>query len=478
MSDTNDIKPAGNNRKKSEILGMYEGRVLPVLIRLAVPMLLGMVVQLVYNITDTIFVSRIDLSDPSYVGGTGIIFPIIFLAMAVASGLAVGMSSMVARAIGERNDDILGKTAESGLIIAITLSAVLIFLFYTFADQAISLLGARGDYFVHAKEYLMFIIPAGVTMFVLHVFVGILQGEGLMKYVMVSMFIGTIGNIILDPIFIFGLGMGVSGAALATAIAQTIAAVYVIFVFLNGKSVVRVEFRLKNVSMKVIRQILSIGIPQTLSMILLSFTFIIINRIAVSIDPTALTAFSLTGRIDQAVLIPVFAISSAMVTMLGQNAGRGRLDRVREVWKTAMVSEVIVVASIAGLLFILAPFIYDKFTDVDSVLHYAVLQTRIVEFSFVFAGLAILGRSTFQALGLPVHSIALMVLRTIAVSIPSALLLVYVFHMGIYGIWFGLILGNIASSAVSLVWASSVIRRMQTGKMAVPTTRNKSTADE
>ena len=449
-----------------EIEGMFSGPILPVLVHLAVPMLLGMVVQLVYNITDTVFISRIDLGDPSYVGGTGIVFPVIFLAMAVASGLSVGISSMVARAIGEKNDDILGKTAESGLIIAIIMSSILIILFYVFADQVLNALGAKGDYSLHAKEYLMFIIPAGVTMFVMHVFIGILQGEGLMKYVMVSMFIGTIGNIILDPILIFGLRMGVGGAALATAIAQTVAAVFIVTVFLKGKSVVRVDFKVKNISRDVMGKILSIGVPQTLSMIMLSFTFIVVNRIVVSIDPRALTSFSLTGRVDQIVLIPVFALSSAMIAMIGQNAGRGLLSRVREIWRTAMISEVVVVSLMAGMLFLCAPFIYAKFTDVEAVVRYAVLQTRIVEFSFVFAGLAILGRSTFQALGLAGPSIVVMILRTVAISIPSALILVFVFHLGLYGIWFGLIAGNVVSSVVGLAWASAILRKMESGDLA------------
>ena len=115
-------------KKKSAktVIGMFEGPVRPVLIRLSLPILAGMVFQLLYNIVDTIFVSRIDLADPSYVGGVGLIFPLIFLFIALGNGLAIGVSSLVARAIGEQNHEILDKTAESGLFIGSILSLLVL----------------------------------------------------------------------------------------------------------------------------------------------------------------------------------------------------------------------------------------------------------------------------------------------------------------------------------------------------------------
>jgi Na+-driven multidrug efflux pump len=143
----------------TDIPGMFEGPLLPVMIRLAVPMLAGMVVQLLYNITDTVFISRINMSDPSIVGGVGIIFPIMFLAMALAGGLMTGVSSMVARAIGEKNYDILGVVAESGMAIALFFATITVIISYVFDDQLMALLGATGDYATVGLAYLHFVIP-------------------------------------------------------------------------------------------------------------------------------------------------------------------------------------------------------------------------------------------------------------------------------------------------------------------------------
>ena len=135
--------------QQKEIPGMFEGPILKLLVKLALPMFFGMVFQILYNIVDTIWISRIDLSDPSYVGGVGIVFPIIFLIIAFASGIMVGVSSLVARAIGEKNRFILNRTAESGLFIGLVLAVIFVVFGYVFDERLLRLLGAEGDYFVH-----------------------------------------------------------------------------------------------------------------------------------------------------------------------------------------------------------------------------------------------------------------------------------------------------------------------------------------
>ncbi|MCK5201022.1 MAG: MATE family efflux transporter, partial [Spirochaetales bacterium] len=161
---------------KKEIKGMFEGPILPLIIKLSAPIFAGMIFHLLYNITDTMWISRIDLSDPSYVGGTGIIFPIIFLAIAISNGITVGISSLVARGIGERNRAILNRTSESGLAIALILGVLVVIAGYVFDESIVRILGAEGDFFIHGLEYFRYIIPVAVLMFISSVFNGILQG--------------------------------------------------------------------------------------------------------------------------------------------------------------------------------------------------------------------------------------------------------------------------------------------------------------
>jgi putative MATE family efflux protein len=457
------IDPEDGVRRSSP--DMFDGPVLKLLARLASPIFFGMLFQLLYNVTDTIWISRIDLADPSYVGGTGIIFPFLFLAIALSQGIVVGTSSLVARAIGEGNTQVLDKTAESGLAIGIVVAVAMAIPTYVFSAGILRLLGAEGDYLVHGSEYLRFIVPAGVLLFVSSSFFGILQGEGMMKYVMTAMIIGTVANIILDPIFIFALKLGVRGAALATSVSQGLAVAFIISVFVRRKTQVQVHWKLANVDWRTIKKILAVGLPQSTGQILMALSFFFFNRVVVSIDPLALTAFALCGRLDQAVLMPIFAIGAALITMIGQNAGRGNIDRVREIWRKSLLTAMGLVVLTAAVMVLLAPKIYPFFSDLDQVVHYAVLQTRIVEFTFVFAVIGILSRSFFQAIGYPIPALLITMSRLLLLAVPAMLLYVYVFDLKIYGVWLGIITGNILAAVISVLWASRTLRLMQEGKL-------------
>ena len=446
---------------KKEISGMFEGPILQVLVKLALPIFAGMMFHLLYSIVDTIWISRIDLNDASYVGGTGIIFPLLFLAIAISSGILIGTSSLVARSIGERDQEVLNKTAESGLIMALTFSILFVTLGYVFDEELVSVLGAKGDYYIHALEYFRFILPGAAFMFLGSVFNGILQGEGLMHVVMKAMIIATVTNIVLDPIFIFLLKMGVRVAGLATVLSQGIASVYVVRFFFLKQTITNVEWKLRNVDLKITRHIISVGFPQTAGQITMAVSFLFFNRIVVSIDSLALTAFSICGRFDQIIIFPILAISSSMITMTGQNYGRKNFDRVETIWKVSIGLAAAVVLVLAGVMFTAAPVIYPFFSDVDKVIWYAVRQTRIIEFTFIFASIAVLARAVFQAMGRAVPALLITILRLAGIAIPMAYFYVYVLDIGIYGVWFGIITGNLIASIFSIFWVGKTMKRLK-----------------
>jgi len=197
----------------------------------------------------------------------------------------------------------------------------------------------------------------------------------------------------------------------------------------------------------------------------MALSFFFFNRVVVAIDPLALTAFALCGRLDQAVLMPIFAIGAALVTMIGQNAGRGNFERVREIWWKSLLTAMVLVVLSATAMFILAPWIYPFFSDIDQVVRYAVLQTRIVEFTFVFAVIGILSRSFFQAIGHPLPALLITTSRLLLLAVPAMLLYVYVFDLQIYGVWLGIITGNVLAAGMSALWISRTLRRLQEGTL-------------
>ncbi|MCK5740422.1 MATE family efflux transporter [bacterium] len=450
---------------------IFEGPIRKPLIRLALPMLAGMLFNLLYNLVDAMWISMIDRNDPSWFGGTGLIFPLLFIAIALSNGLMVGISSLVARGIGEKNHDVLDKTAESGLAVGFILSVIIVVGSYLFDKELITMLGAEGDLYQHALDYFHFIIPGTAIIFMVHVFGGILQGEGNMKPLIQAMIIGTILNLVLDPIFIFWFNLDVRGAALATCISRLVSLILVVRIFLQQKSSIRIHWKLSNISLSVIKQINYLGIPHAMGQVFMSVNVVILNRIIISVDETAITSFSLVGRFDQLILIPIFALSSAVISIAGQNAGRGNIKRVREVWKNGIFLGSAVVFSLATVLVLSAPHLLSLFSDNATVIHYGTMQMRILEFSFVFAVIGIIGRSIFQAVGYPSPAMFITLLRTLLIAAPASALYVFVFDLGIKGVYFGVLTGNSLSAIASFFYCRYTLNRLEDGRLEVLTTK-------
>jgi len=455
---------------------MFSGPILPLLVRLSLPILAGMFFQLLYNIVDTWFVSRIDLLDPSYVGGVGLIFPLIFLFIALGNGIMIGVSSLVARAIGEGNQKVLNKTAESGLFIGLIIT-ITCFIVVTFWGKSMVLgMGAQGRYYTHGYNYLVYITPAALFIFLGNVLFGILQGEGMMKPVMNGMILGTVINIILDPVFIFIMKLDVRGAALATDIGQIASFVYVLGIFLNNRSSIRIKWKISNINKEIILKIISIGLPQSMAMILMAISFFFFNHLVISIDPLAMTAFSLFGRFEQLVLMPAFALSAAVVTIVGQNAGRGLYARTWKVMIQAYIWGILMVLVLALAMIAGAKHIYPLFSDIPSVIDYAVRQTYTLELFYVFVLVGIVNRSFFQAVGHPIPALLLTLLRTILLSLPLSYLFVLRFHMGIEGIWWGLNAGGVLTMIVSIPWVRYTVNGLIKGTYHVQSTSDERVA--
>ncbi|MCG8454300.1 MAG: MATE family efflux transporter [Spirochaetales bacterium] len=454
-----------------DVPGMFDGPLGPLLIRLALPMMMGMLFNIAYTIVDTYFISSIDPSDPSIIGGSGLIFPVVFLFVAMANGLMIGVSSLVARAIGERDNGVLSRVADSGVALALVLGVLSVLLGYIFSDGIVSAMGAQGDYARHALDYFQWILPGLGAMLTMQVLIGVIQGEGQVKYMMRAMILGNLVNIFLDPFFILervaflpGLNMGVRGAALATVLGQSLAAVYLIWVFAAKKTRVPVAWSPKHVRLHLIEKILSVGFPQTLAQIMMSVTFLVLNRIMIGIDPRTVTAASLCGRMDQIVLIPIFALSSALMTVVGQNMGRGLMERARKSWRIGALIAIASVTVTATMMVLLAPLVYSIFTSDATVLRYSVLQTYILEYSFLFAAVAITARAVFQANGRPWPALVITGLRMLGFVLPFVYIFTSLFHWGIYGVWGGIIAGNLIVAVLAVTWTEGYWKKLLSGQ--------------
>jgi putative MATE family efflux protein len=281
---------------------------------------------------------------------------------------------------------------------------------------------------------------------------GVLQGQGLTKTIAKAAVIATVTNMVLDPLFIFGLGMGVGGAGTATTLAVATSALYVIWIFLRGGSAVPLDLRFWRARAPLVREILRIGFPHFLSMASLSVSFMLFNKLVSTIGEDAMNAWTLVGRMDQAVMIPSFAVAGATSVMVSQNYGRNQLERVRAIYARNLLLAMSVVAAAALGYMAVAPYLFAAFSHLDGVVQAAARQVRWLALTFLGVSVAIVSSSTFQATGRPLPALALSVVRMGVFALPLAFLLELGFGMGMNGVFWAVGVGNLVALPVALLW--------------------------
>ena len=448
----------------TKIKGMFDGPILPVTLKIGTPILIGSLVQLLYAMIDTYFISRIDPSSTALLSGTGLMFPIFFFFMALGQSLSVGISSLTGRMIGENRSEETRFIMESGLLISWIVAIPALGLGYLYSHELIDLLaGNKIGAEAHQVGFLFFrsLLPGLGLMLFSPVFMGLLQGEGKTGTIAKAMITSTLSNIILDPIFIFGFGWGVSGAGIATSLSILISALYILSAFLRGKSSVRLALNCFEAKSGIVLEILKTALPNFISMAALNISFIILNKIVSSISETHMNAWSLVARMDQVMLIPAFAIAGATITMISQNYGKNQMDRVFQIYKTNILFGISVVGCISFGYMLSAPFFFRLFSSLREVIDLAVHQVHFLAFTFTGICAAIVSTASFQATGRPAPALVITLVRMGLIAIPTSFLLTWTLHMGIQGVWTGLGLGNLLCLPLAILWTSRHLKNLE-----------------
>jgi putative MATE family efflux protein len=442
---------------------MFEGPILPLTIRIGMPILIGNVMQFCYALIDTIFISRIDPSSTAIISGTGLMFPLFFLSMAVNQSMAIGIGSLVGRIIGANDREQAGHIMPSAALLSLGIGIPALVGGYVFAHHFLHVLAGSGlseEALGFGLSFFNFLLPGLSIMLAGSVFIGILQGEGHTSTIARAMVTSTVLNIILDPIFIFWLKMGVAGAGLATSISILCAVIFMVIAFLRDKSSFPFSFNFLKARWKIVREIIHIGFPNFLSMGALAISFMVFNKVVGAIGQTEMNAWTLVGRMDQIVLIPSFAVSGAALTMISQNFGRKNFLRVGKIYRRTVLFGMLMVLAAATVYSIAAPWFFRLFSNVNEVVSLAAIQVRALSFTFVGLCAAIVSASTFQAIGKPIPALFLAIIRMGLIAIPLALILVFTFHLKITGVFIALGMGNLCALPIAYLWVGNSLRKL------------------
>ena len=434
------------------------------LLSMAVPMMISMLVQALYNIVDSIFVSRIC---EDALTAVSMAFPWQNIVIAIAVGFGVGINALLSRALGQKNDERVNQVAVNGLLLA-GLSYLLVLVAGLIGIRAYMRTQTDIETIVnYGITYLNICILCSFGVFVEITFERFLQATGRTVYSMITQLTGAITNIILDPILIFGLlgfpKLGIAGAAWATVIGQCVGAV--VAVMLNHFKNPEVHLRLRHIrpNGRLMGEITAISIPSIIMSCISSLTCFVMNMILIAYSSTAVAVFGVYFKLQSFVFMPVFGLNNGMVPIIAYNSGAQKPERIHKTIRLGMVYAVAIM--VVGLLvFQLIPKeLLLMFDASDAMLEIGAPALRIMSLAFVFAGIGIVSGSSCQAFGYSVYSMLISIARQIVVLIPAAYLLSLTGVLR--SIWFAFPIAEIFSLILSLFFLRTTLKK--TG-MALP----------
>lgn len=430
-------------------------------LNMAIPMVISMLIQALYNIVDSAFVGKYSTDALEAVS---IAFAIQNLMIAVSTGTGVGINAMLSSYLGEKKINNANKTANTGIFLAFcsyilfaVIGLTLIRPFYEMQSDIQAVI----DY---GEQYLMVITVCGFGLFGEIVGERLLQATGKTFYSMITQGAGAIVNIILDPILIFGYfgapEMGVTGAAVATVIGQCVAAVLA-FIF-NIKVNKEITLSLNSIvkpSLSEIKKIYAIGVPSIIMTSITSVLTVGMNLILKKFSEDAITVYGVYFKLNSFVFMPIFGLNNGLVPILAYNYGAGKYDRIRKTIKLGITSAVLYML----LGFVIFELIPDKllaiFSASDSLLAIGVPAFRIIAISFIFAGVDIIGGTVFQAIGNPIHSLIMSVMRQLVIILPAAYLLSLLGTVD--AVWWSYPLAEIASFVLCIIFMRKTLKKIE-----------------
>lgn len=391
------------------------------ILKLALPTILSMMVQIFYNLTDTFFVGK--LNDPFQVAAVTISLPIFMMQMAISGVFGNGAASYISRLLGEKNYPEANRTAAFAWFSTTLVSLLVTICGFIFLADILTAGGASQNTYGFAASYMQIILAGSIISMLNFTFSQLIRAEGAAKYALIGMLLGTGTNIILDPIFILWMKMGVKGAAIATVIGNGVGFCYYISFYLRGKSLVKPGIKYLSIKWSIFREITKIGFPSSLSQFMMSIGNAISYRIASGYGDNAVAAMGVAMRIFTIPIFVFIGLAIGVQPLIGYSYGAGNKLRLKKVLNTAIVYA-FVLAAFFTLLFIL----FSKYSVIIFIKNAEVVSIgsqilKIYTLAIIFAAVQMQFGSALQAMGKGFASLILSVSRMGLIYIPAIILL-------------------------------------------------------
>ncbi|MDE4908337.1 MATE family efflux transporter [Methanogenium marinum] len=431
------------------------------IIKLSGPMIVAMLLMSIYNIVDAIWVAGLG---PDALAAIGFVTPVFMVLIGFSNGIGSGATSAIARRIGAKDRESANNTAMHALYLTVAVSVVLTICFLVFLRPILVLVGA-GTTIDLALEYANIVFAGTIFILFTNVAYGILRAEGDMKRTMYAMAVSSIVNLILDPILIYGLDMGMAGAALSTVISIGLVSAILIYWFLGKRDMyVSIHRKSFHYQRAIIADILKVGLPASGEFLLMAGVAIILNGLFVTVAGTDGVAVYTGGwRVVMFAIVPMIAISAAVISVTGALYGAKRYGDIQTVHFYSVWLGTVIAIAISILTWIFAPQIATLFAYTPESAHLLPQLTaflRTMCFFYPFVPMGIMSSSIFQGTGRGPTSFVLSFFRNIVFIAFFASLLAITFGLGESGAWWGIVLGDVAGGLFAFTWASLYVKKL------------------
>lgn len=442
---------------KENKMGTMEVRRL--ILTMSLPIMISMLVQALYNIVDSMFVARVS---EAALAAVSLCYPIQMIMVAVACGTGVGINALLSRYLGEKKQEKASQVAMHGLFCAICNWLVFAVIGLFFSEAFLRLFSDDVQIIMMGISYMQICTICSFGVFVQITYERIMQSTGNTIYNMVIQGVGALINIILDPIFIFGLGpvpaLGTAGAAIATVIGQIVAMFLGIIITQKKIREIQLSVRGFHLDGMIMKAMYRIAIPAILMQSIMSFMTVMMNMILAPFSEMAVSVFSIYYKLQQFVFMAVLGMNNALIPILSYNYGANQMERIRESIRFALWMSCVIMA-IGTVVFQLLPtqLLY-LFDAKETLLSIGIPALRTISVSFVFAGISMVLCSVFQALGSPNHSLLVTLLRQMVILLPLA----YGFSsaFGLDMCWWSFPITEVLCALLSLYLLRSVQKRV------------------
>ena len=430
-------------------------------LKLGLPLIAGMMVMVLYNLVDTFFIGL--MRDDYQLAAVNLAYPVMMVTIAVSNIVGSGASSLIARCLGADDEEKAKRTLTSAMLLTLINSLILMAVGLIFLSMIVKGLGAQENTYEYTKQYVSVILIGSLFTMGNYTAGALLRSEGSVKYSIVGMMLGTVVNIILDPVFIFLLNMQIRGAAIATILGNAAGMLISLWFYISGKTLLKPSFALlggKDAHVgAIMKEIFWVGVPASLETLLTSAAYVVNNNLAVSYGELTVAAMGISQKIMSLGSYIYQGFASGTQPIMGYNYGAKNYKRMLNVLKSGILLVSGVELCVMLIYGITAPFLIGIFSSSSEVISTGSVILRANMFILPFVGAISMSRMSFQAMGKPQFSFGITLVRQLILYIPLLLLFNHIFGFG--GLIWAQPVTELIMMIVSLSLLVHILRNLQ-----------------